>query len=165
MKANHATEYMKSVRVKLSRVNLWGRGISLWSLHYRVYVYDAPCFIPIDHCYEFNCTKKRREYPSSSRCFSWKIGFEWSKIIISFTQMPEAHLYDYQGIMGQLVGYSQGGPIMVVWYFQISLGLIYSLTQITDTCCKDRAVGKKTRSGKLLSWKVLAEVGKFLVTL
>ena len=79
--------------------------------------------------------------------------------------MPEAHLYDYQGIMGQLVGYSQGGPIMVVWFFQISLGLIYSLTQITDTCCKDRAVGKKTRSGKLLSWKVLAEVGKFLVTL
>ena len=43
-------------------------------------------------------------------------------------QMPEAHLYDYQGIMVQLVVYSQGGPIMVEWYFQISLGLIYSLT-------------------------------------
>ena len=49
--------------------------------------------------------------------------------------MPEAHLYDYQGIMGQLVGYSQGGPIMVVWYFQISLGLIYCLIQIRLSTC------------------------------
>ena len=46
--------------------------------------------------------------------------------------MPEAHLYDYQGIMGQLVGYNQGGPIMVEWYFQISLGLIYRLTHIKE---------------------------------
>ena len=39
-------------------------------------------------------------------------------------QMPEVPRYDYPGIMGQRVVYSQEGHIMVEWYFQISLGLI-----------------------------------------
>ena len=46
--------------------------------------------------------------------------------------MPEVHLCDYQGIMGQRVGYSQEALIMVEWYFQISLGLTYGVTQIED---------------------------------